>query len=212
MNRFNGYHEFLARWRMPAAVPAAPPLRQSQAGNRNLSGSAVDTAAYSFAPGQPGFTDSIEPGIRPLVLYLVERVGLITYSSCEGHLPTAASPFRPAHVGVLHHASVSPERVGGLTAEVLVRWLEEAAYRTMRALQRPAVGVRAIEDVLDTEQGPQPCLDVWFLPIQGTAQTYFDHLPLLIEGYQRELARLLEIAEAAASAGSPSQLAASAAG
>ena len=92
--------------------------------------------------------------------YLVEQVGLVTYSSCEGHLPGVASPFRPAHGGVLHHAGVparcSGGRSGGLSADFLVRWMDEAAYRTMRQSEQPAVGVRALEDVLDTELGPQP--------------------------------------------------------
>jgi uncharacterized protein len=205
MNRFNGYQEFLARWHMPGGQ-AAPPLRQSAVGNRNLSGSAVDTAAYSFVPGQPGFRDSIEPGIRPLVLYLVEQVGLVTYSSCEAHPSTCSSPFRAAHVGLLHDVS-GAQRSAAFTAEILVRWLEEAAYRTMRSLDRPAVGVRVIEDVLDTELGPRPCLDVWFLPIKGTAQTYFAHLPALVEAYRQELARLLRIAEAGAGARMPAQMA-----
>lgn len=48
-------------------------------------GKASNTVGNMLPLGNENFVHSIEPGIRPLVLLLVNKYQWITYSSCEGH-------------------------------------------------------------------------------------------------------------------------------
>ncbi|HEU4581541.1 MAG TPA: hypothetical protein VFS67_24955 [Polyangiaceae bacterium] len=169
---------------MPAPLP-----RQSAAGNRNLWGSAADTEAYTYVRRQPAFVESIEPRIRPLVLYLVDQLGLITYSSCEGHWPAAGAPFRAAHVGILPE-SLDEGGGGAPPLQQRLEWLVVAASQTMSELEHPSLGVRTVVDELETELGLRPCIDVWFLPIDTSLDSYFRELPALIERFRCQLERL----------------------
>lgn len=49
-------------------------------------GKASNTVGNMLPLGNKNFMHSIEPGIRSLVLLLVNKYQWITYSSCEGHL------------------------------------------------------------------------------------------------------------------------------
>ena len=49
----------------------------------------------------PRFEAAVERGIRPLVLELTDRLGFLTYSSCEGHADPGDSALSSAHVAIL---------------------------------------------------------------------------------------------------------------
>lgn len=195
MNRFTGLAAFLARWRSnsPGSPDDAQLVRESPLGNRNVLGSALETEAYSYVPSQAGFSDALEPGIRELVLFLVKRLQVITYSSCQGHPASQASPFRAAHVGILSDVEVGGVLSDAAGGETLLRLLELVAGCSMQALgDEPWLGVRAVADRLDTELGPRACVDLWFLPIRGSEADYFRELPDVITVFQHTLARALE--------------------
>ncbi len=199
MNRFTGFEAFLARWRgsSPDSAADAQLVRESPLGNRNVRGSARDTEAYSYVPSQAGFSHALEPGIRELVLFLVHRLQVITYSSCQGHPASPASPFRAAHVGILSHVEaggVLGEAADGEAADgdALLHLFELVAARSMQALDEPWLGVRAVAELLDTDVGPRRCVDVWFLPIRGSEADYFRELPGLLTLFQRTLEQTLE--------------------
>jgi hypothetical protein len=195
MNRLTGFDAFLARWRERAAGSAEESrmVRQSELGNRNVRGSAVDTEAYSYVPTEAAFEGSLEPGIRELVLFLVNGLGVVTYSSCEGHRSSDVSPLRAAHVGVLTGLEGSVARAardGEAVPDPIVGLLDYAAVRSMSELVEPWVGVRVLEDHLDTDVGPRSSVDVWFLPIRGTELDYFRELPALLLAFQRTLEKI----------------------
>lgn len=194
MNRFTGFETFLARWldNSPGGAGDASLVRESPLGNRNARGSARDTEAYSYVPSQAGFSDALEPGIRELVLFLVNRLRVITYSSCQGHPASQGSPFRAAHVGIL--SEVEPGAVLGDAAngDSLLQLLELVAARAMAALGEPWLGVRAVAERLDTDVGPRRCVDLWFLPIRGSEADYFRELPGLLRHFQHTLEQTLE--------------------
>jgi hypothetical protein len=192
MNRFTGFEAFLARWRGDSRGGAeeAPLVRESPLGNRNVRGSALDTEAYSYVPSQNGFSDALEPGIRELVLFLVNRMRVITYSSCQGHPASQGAPFRAAHVGIL--SDVEGVLGDAADGDALLHLLELVAARSMQALDEPWLGVRAVAERLDTDVGPRRCVDVWFLPIRGSEADYFRELPGLLMHFQRTLEQTLD--------------------
>jgi hypothetical protein len=53
-------------------------------GHINTEG-AADAPAHSFSRHNPRFVESLEPGVRNLVVALINRFDCVTYSSCEGH-------------------------------------------------------------------------------------------------------------------------------
>lgn len=191
MNRLAGFASFLERWRRDAPAELdAPLVRQSPLGNRNMLGSPSNTEAYSFVRGQDGFEASIEPGIRSLVMFLVDDVQVVTYSSCQGHAASPESPFRAAHVGLLSRPYGASWRVGAGHDVGCV--LDQAARHVMLHLPDPVAGVRVVQDQLETDAGPEPCLDIWFLPIRGSEDDYFRCLPHLVNAFHEELARTLQ--------------------
>jgi uncharacterized protein len=60
------------------------------------------TYAPAHTPSDLGFEESLEPAVRPLVLALIKKYGVITYTSCEGHLyPDIEGRNSLLHVGML---------------------------------------------------------------------------------------------------------------
>jgi uncharacterized protein len=95
---------FLGRWRDPNVDRPAVVLVRSSQGNLNSTGSPGVQPAPDLDPGHPQWSDGIEPGVRPLVDVLTRDWNLVTYDSCEGHVPadrTMAVPPTERRVGVL---------------------------------------------------------------------------------------------------------------
>jgi hypothetical protein len=86
----------------PAGDPPPPPQRRGPHGHINLTGSPDEPSAADLVPHDRRFWSEIEPGVLPLV-FAVVSLGLITYSSCEGHQRGQAygEPKLYRHVGVL---------------------------------------------------------------------------------------------------------------
>jgi len=85
-NVLSDLDEFLRSWndlRCPRNLKFVE-LKKSHFGNVNSSGE-IDYQGFSLSRWHPQFVDSLEKGVRELVLTLVEDFGWITYSSCEGH-------------------------------------------------------------------------------------------------------------------------------
>ena len=73
----------------------------SEAGNINIEGSELCSAAIIYTPSHPEFITSIEKGIRDLVLLLVDIHKYITYSSCEGHKYVDKKLFHKRYISIL---------------------------------------------------------------------------------------------------------------
>lgn len=79
----------------------AKSFKVSHEGNINFEGISAGTFSHIFVPADADFRASLEPVVRPLVLILVERCNLVTYTSCGGHLYKDHTPAAECHVGVL---------------------------------------------------------------------------------------------------------------
>jgi hypothetical protein len=87
VNRMVGLDDFLASWENPEHPQNNAPvaLHTTEYGNINASGEPGDYRGYTLSKWHARFSDSMEHGIRELVLLLVMGRQWITYSSCEGH-------------------------------------------------------------------------------------------------------------------------------
>jgi len=106
--------EFIAAWQDPhAPLNSRPaPFRESQQGNLNATGDAADYFAPVLTRHHPRFLDALEGGVRDLVLELIERLGCITYSSCQGHPSLGPEvPMRERSVEVIAERPVELEKI-----------------------------------------------------------------------------------------------------
>lgn len=97
MNRMNDISRFVRQW---DSALVTPPDRSQLSSLVNLSGDAKTPVAVIFPPWHSGFWPSIEEGIFTLAEILVWRLGLITYSSCQGHL-LGDNAVTPRHIGII---------------------------------------------------------------------------------------------------------------
>lgn len=164
-NLLVGYREFMAQWRdRRGAGHAGEALAKSALGNINATASPECDHAQVFGPSDQRFGASLEPGIRALVVAMVTELDWVTYTSCEGHPRTSDVPMRRRNVGIL------PQTADEL--EAIARTLERAiAAVTVRHGRAPAY-LKMTRSVLDTDQGPKPCLDLAVYPQGATWSTY----------------------------------------
>ena len=103
INCMRGVDRFIAEW--DAGIGGANRryrLKRSSFGNINRNGRPGGLRAPALPHWHPQFPDSIEAGVRDLVLALVANGRWISYTSCAGH--HYVSPHLPSserHVGLL---------------------------------------------------------------------------------------------------------------
>ncbi|MCC8969772.1 hypothetical protein [Bradyrhizobium brasilense] len=79
VNRLYNASSLIEKWKVESTTfPSVPAVSTG-----SVTSDVVDSAIY--ARSDPRFLAAIEPGIRPLVLAVIEHLDCITYSSCEGH-------------------------------------------------------------------------------------------------------------------------------
>jgi uncharacterized protein len=163
-NTLLGVARFLEAWTVPPAYPPRLPLHQGAAGQRNLSGGAKD-AAIVVPRGHPQFVAALEDGVRALVMLLVDRLGCVTFSSCEGH---AAEDRRSLLWG--RSVDILPRDTGeGARLRAVLRRCVDVVPQAPDA----AVRLRLVDDEVETDLGPLPTLTVDFAPATTDAEVYF---------------------------------------
>ena len=102
-NYIHGLLAFVERWhtRAEQTLPPSGALITGEAGNINIDGRPESHESLVMTRWHAEFAESLEPGVRELVLKLVSAWNCITYSSCEGHPTTPASGRRHRHVCIL---------------------------------------------------------------------------------------------------------------
>lgn len=157
LNRISGYADFVASWHDPAHPQNLTRVstRSGKHGNVSVSRRTGDYRGYVLSRWHPQFIDSIERGVRDLVVLLVGQYRWLTYSSCEGH-----------HYG--KHGPPPVQRAVGIcprTArerEVILRTLHRAS-RTVNASHRASsVVVDVVESQLDTEGATYATIELIF--------------------------------------------------
>jgi hypothetical protein len=152
---------------------------RSDKGHVNLEGSAACFSAVIFTPADPEFVDSIEVGVRDLVVLLIDNLNCITYSSCEGHPPVDETPMRQRHVGVLPRNAEEYAR--------LLQLFRKAAEATHMNSDGETVRIDIKEAVITTEGPDVPCIDILFAAVTGHWSAYSLRLNLV---YSEFLAHL----------------------
>jgi len=144
-------------------------VRVSAYGNLNIQGTPYDLRAPAVPPCCDDFDRFIEPGIRDLVLLLVRRWGLLTYTSCEGHRypPQAGLGPQLPHVGWI----VRSQRDASVTAELA------ASARSLSPRLEVLRLVAVVRDrALDTDDGPLDAAELALLPLAPILlQHVFEH-------------------------------------
>jgi len=159
-NHMKGFNDFLASWDDPSHPRNRElvTLHETSFGNISQTGNLGDYRGHALSRWHPQFRASIEPGVRDLVLILVERFGYITYTSCDGH-PYPSTTLRPTE----RHVSLLP-RTGSELGEILELMVavSHEANRTCRGQVR----VTVVRHDLETELSPHPVI-TWFFFRRG---------------------------------------------
>jgi uncharacterized protein len=156
LNRFDGARALMAEWGDPQALRnrVRYPLRKSTSGNINDTGSVGELPARILTPTHPHFERFVEEGVRALVVVLVRRHGLITYTSCEGHhYPEGGPTSSERHVGLLPRSQAEYD---AMERAFIV------AGRDVNALAlTPHVRIALLRHTLDAGDEALPALDLY---------------------------------------------------
>lgn len=157
INRMRDFAGFLESWRDPAHPDNAATvnLQVTEFGNINCTGEPGNYDGHALSKWQAQFRDSLENGIRELVLFCVDELGWITYTSCEGHAyPGQRIPCAERHVGFAPRS----EEEAAATA-TLLRKCAEAVNRSATFW---AVRVEVVPGALDSDGAVHPIIDLFF--------------------------------------------------
>ncbi len=179
INVMKGVNKFMAAWDQPFEKDNFPkaPLSKGSSGHINLAGNSTAPAAI-FTPNHPQFLESLEPGVRELVLCLVYQHGCVTYSSCEGHSAQSEDKLvATRHVDILPRGEAERDRIFKILS---------SAISSLENLEL-IVDVQIIDGNLQSEEGPIPCLSLEFSSCAELASEYF----IQVEPITAALVRLL---------------------
>lgn len=183
VNHLTGVEEFIRQWDNPAEadLTADPVSRNAEPAPGMAAGEAsFCRTAPILTRWHPSFRGALEPGVRELVLQVINTLACITYSSCEGHCHEGAPmSFSVRQVGIVPRDATEHER--------LLRILHPVVYATNAPppLGHVRVGLRS--GVLSSEGLERPCIDVVFLPEKGHENDYFRELEPVYDAFLRLL-------------------------
>ncbi|OBA31135.1 class I SAM-dependent methyltransferase [Gordonia sp. 852002-51296_SCH5728562-b] len=111
----------------------------------------------SLSRNHPDFIECLEPAIRPLVMEIVDGWGLVTYSSCDGHLVSMEPrpDYSEAYVGVITFSETHNLAVARLLESCIAGCGGEAVVPTVR--RRELLGPHskvAVVDIVFARSGP----------------------------------------------------------
>ena len=135
----------------------------------------------------PRFADALEPGIRELVLELVDGLDCVTYSSCEGHIcDDSHKSFSASHVGILPRDDREFAR--------LFRILRAVAYATNAPPRLGLVKAVTNSGSVTSEDTTRRCIDIFFVPETADRDVYFHDVELVRKQFSK-LVRAAKVLE-----------------
>jgi hypothetical protein len=146
-------------------------------GNVNTTGVAGDYKTYLFSRHQLQFRDSLETGVKELVLLLVEDFEWITYTSCEGH-HYGYSSIDPVErrVGIIPRSSEEADNIRSV--------LDNAANKVNPVFVSRGVEVAINSGMVASESEGYPVIKLYFHALKGTSwQSYFEQLEPLYRAF-----------------------------
>jgi hypothetical protein len=86
LNYLTNIKALMAAWsdRFHEANTDAGKMTHGKLGHINIEGE-PESRAHTYSRYNPLFVQSLEPGIRALVIAIINRMDCLTYSSCQGH-------------------------------------------------------------------------------------------------------------------------------
>ncbi len=183
INYAAGLTDFLRRWDNAEEVAGTRDalFKASPLGNINAEGSPSCSRSAILDRHHPLFLDSLEPGVRDLVVQLIQRLDCITYSSCEGHRGEGSvRQFSLRQVGIVPRDEREHQRL----AEALVA-LAQATNATDAATK---VHIAVRSGVLVSEVEDRPCIDLVFVAGTDDEDIYFQ----AVEEASRTFLRVFE--------------------
>lgn len=176
INQITGLRRFLESWdNFPHNSSARVPVKKGRLGNVNLDGKSGSLAA-SLTRHHPQFFESLEDGVRDLVVCLVERLGCITYSSCAGHASEdGQSILRERNVDIVPRDAEEYQVLKELLLEAL----------SANDVTSQHVSVRLNETVLESDDLEVDCLDIQFFARTKSAELYFAEVDEVYESLLR---------------------------
>jgi hypothetical protein len=186
-NQIAGLEAFIEAWdagRSSAESAAASPTQPvGPDGQINVEGSATCSSAFIFVPSDPRFVEALEPGVRALCIGLVETLGCVTYSSCQGH--RAVEPggaYRRRHVGIVPRNELEATRLQSA--------LEDLCRETNSSVPEAEVRVLLVVSKVTGDRGERPCLDLEFYGRDVSEERYFQEVDRLTGAFVTKLADL----------------------
>jgi hypothetical protein len=183
VNLVRDINRFLAAWDDPTADFNRREVRifATTCGNLNDTGDPGPDRGVLLTRWHPAFSDAIEPGVRELVLLLVEGFGLVTYTSCQGHDYTEIGlPSVERNVGIFPRSDEERTRVWHL--------LSQAAAEVNAG--EPEIRVRVAADLLRSkvpgDKPAYPVVDLYFdRPAGMSWQDYLTGVDIPYQGAVR---------------------------
>jgi len=177
VNSISQLDVFLRNWRKMPEEHELLPVRRGPRGHVNLTG-APEAPSITFTKDHVQFVDSLEEGVRDLVLCIIRTLNCVTYSSCEGHLTEDGTGiFCGRHVAIICN---DPEE-----RFVLRQRLENAIARVQHP--RNTMLLTVLEEDLDTETSSLQALNLIFLPTTKKPEEYFGELKAVYDEFVRRV-------------------------
>jgi hypothetical protein len=184
VNRIPSLSRFIARWDDASNVEneRQVTLALSEFGNINQTGTPGASSSPICTPHQSQFAACLEAGIRPLTLLLVQRFGLVTHTSCEGHeYTTIALPPTPRHIGILPRSTAEARRVALLLAYVC----------SDRAAQQRGVKPMWLKQWLHDDERKLEAYDLYFVKRDDSSwRAYFSEVGAVSRAVEKRLSTL----------------------
>jgi len=117
-NRMDNVSQFLEDWdRTPAQCSQEVLPSELSAEHVNVDGDIQNPTSLILTHSDSGFLPCIERGVKRLVEILIYRLGLVTYSSCQGHA-TGDNDCRERTVGILPRSEEERVWIFGLLQSI----------------------------------------------------------------------------------------------
>lgn len=172
INEMSDVVGFLQAWNQPdhPENTTLVDFHVTQYGNINSTGELGNYRGHALTRWHPQFSISIEQGVREMVCLLTQKIGWVTYTSCEGHRYDHNGPHPvERHVGVLPRSKEEAPKIESIFRQVVVgtnsqHWLS-------------AVRVEQISHNILSDGQIYPAIDLFFRRRSlASWQSYFSNI------------------------------------
>ena len=150
-------------------------------GNINLTGEVGDYRGHALSKFHSQFLESLEKGIQPLVVHVVESFNWITYTSCEGHIYLNSSEL-PAerHIGIVSRSHAEQTNIWDYFSKAAKHFNDKKAPSPLFI----DVFINELED----NGEKYPVIDVFFRKYWYQSwDSYFANLDRLFQDFMTQL-------------------------